>query len=278
MLDPERVHARWQWLCVQKRGIKLHSLNSCLRLTHYLEHNAIPRIEDLAPHLHAEAQAHRVALESLTDAGEVATGWRSEFIYRERLGLSPQDEGLIAEDHRGHVAPHAISGSAFAVAWRNYVRLVLRKGFMYRISQKPETLIYVSENKSLAGKEDKAIDGEASGRKLVVTFFEDGDDGLVYRVDREGCALRPQLLNIAEMLQALGFALPPDPERTAATTELLMEAHYQNLTIVRFTCTCDTEALEPHVYTLSDDVDAEAAIALELAPDARTKMVLVRCL
>ena len=149
---------------------------------------------------------------------------------------------------------------------------------MYRISQKPETLIYVSENKSLAGKEDKAIDGEASGRKLVVTFFEDGDDGLAHRVDREGCALRPQLLNIAEMLQALGFALPPDPERTAATTELLMEAHYQNLTILRFTCTCDTEALEPHVYTLSDDVDAEAAMALELAPDARTKMVLVRCL
>ena len=47
---------------------------------------------------------------------------------------------------------------------------------------------------------------------------------------------------------------------------------------MRITCTCDTEALEPHVYTLSDDVDAEAAIALELAPDARTKMVLVRCL
>ena len=156
------------------------------------------------------------------------------------------------------------------------MRSVLRKGFMYRISQKPETLIYVSENKSLAGKEDKAIEGEASGRKLVVTFFEDGDDGLAHRVDREGCALRPQLLNIAEMLQALGFALPPDPERTAATTELLLEEHYQNLRIVRLTCTCDTEAPEPHVYTLSDDVDAEDAMALETSPDARTKMVLVR--
>ena len=278
VFNAERVHARWQWLCLQKRGLKLHSLNSCLRLTHYLEHNAFPRFEDLTPHLHAEAQAHKVALESLTDEGEVAAGWRSEFIYRERLGLSPQEAGLIVEDPRGHVAPHAISGSAFAVAWRNYVRSVLRKGFMYRISQKPETLIYVSENKSLAGKEDKAIEGEASGRKLVVTFFEDGDDGLAHRVDREGCALRPQLLNIAEMLQALGFALPPDPERTAATTELLLEEHYQNLRIVRLTCTCDTEAPEPHVYTLSDDVDAEEAMALETSPDARTKMVLVRTL
>ena len=149
---------------------------------------------------------------------------------------------------------------------------------MFRISQRPETLGYVSENKTLAGKEDKATDGEASGRKLVVTFFEDGDDGLAHRVDREGCALRPQLLNIAEMLQALGFALPPDPERDAATTELLLGEHYQNVRIVRFTCTCDTEAPEPHVYTLSDDVDAEDAMALETSPDARTKMVLVRTL
>ena len=62
---------------------------------------------------------------------------------------------------------------------------------MFRISQRPETLVYVSENKSLAGKEDKATDGEASGRKPGVTFFEDGDDGLAHRVDREGCTLRP---------------------------------------------------------------------------------------
>ena len=90
------------------------------------------------------------------------------------------------------------------------MRSVLQKGFMFRISQRPETLVYVSENKSLAGKEDKATDGEASGRKLVVTFFEDGDDGLAHRVDREGCTLRPQLLSIAEILQILGFIVPPD--------------------------------------------------------------------
>ena len=38
---------------------------------------------------------------------------------------------------------------------------------MYRISQHPETLIYVSENKSLAGKEDRVTEGEAAGRRLV---------------------------------------------------------------------------------------------------------------
>ena len=149
---------------------------------------------------------------------------------------------------------------------------------MYRVSLKPETLIYVSENKSLAGKEEKATEGEASGRKLVVTFFEDCEDGLVHRVDREGCTLRPQLLNIAEILQILGCALPPDPERTTATTELLLEAHYQHLHIVCCTCTLDTENHEVHVYSISDEVDAEEAMALELTPETRTKMVLARSL
>ena len=158
------------------------------------------------------------------------------------------------------------------------MKLVLRKGFMYKISQKPDTILYVSENKTLAGKEDKANEGEASGRKLVVTFFEAGDDGKVHRVDREGCALRPQLLNIADILQSLGFVLPPDPARTSAVTELLLEEHYQTLQIMRFTCALDTEAPEVHVYSLAEEVDAEEAMALELSPEARTKMVLVRSL
>ena len=120
--------------------------------------------------------------------------------------------------------------------------------------------------------------GEASGRKLVVTFFEDSDDGLAHQVDRDGCTLRPQLLTLAEIVQILGFTLPPDPDRTSAKTELLLELHYQNLHIARFTCTLQPEAPEVHVYSLSDEVDAEEAMALELTPEARTKMVHVRCL
>ena len=76
----------------------------------------------------------------------------------------------------------------------------------------------------------------------------------------------------------IGLALPPDPDRTSATTELLLEMHYQNLHIARFTCTLHSEAPEGHVYSLSDEVDAEEAMALEIAPEARTKLVLVRSL
>ena len=152
------------------------------------------------------------------------------------------------------------------------------KGFMFRISERPETLLYVSENKTLAGKENQLLDGEACGRKLVVTFFEYGEDGLAHRVDRDGCTLRPQLRSIAKILQSLGFIVPPDPERTSADTELLLEAHYMDLNIIRCTCTLDTDSPEVHVYSLSDEVDAEEALAKDLPAESRTKMVLARSL
>ena len=131
----------------------------------------------------------------------IALGWRREFIYRERLGLSSRDSDLIVDGPPVHVAPAVAASSA--VAWRNYLKLVFQKGFMYRISYRPSVIIYVSENKTLAGKEDRFYDGDALGRKLVITFFEDADGGLVRRVDQEGFALRPQLLTVAEVLQTL---------------------------------------------------------------------------
>ena len=51
------------------------------------------------------------------------------------------------------------------------MKSVFRKGLMYRVSQKPDTILYVSENKTLAGKEDKSLEGEAAGRKMVMTGF-----------------------------------------------------------------------------------------------------------
>ena len=77
VLDAERVHARWQWSCTLKRSLKMHSLNSCLRLTHYLEHNSgFPDSDDLFPYLQAEGKEHLLGLEALEEAGDVAPGWR----------------------------------------------------------------------------------------------------------------------------------------------------------------------------------------------------------
>ena len=256
----------------------MHSLNACLRLSHFHDHNHWPLHADLEHHMHFEVQEHRQALEDLNEEDQIAPGWCSKVIYRNRLGLSPEAGRLLMADPRDHVAPHAVAGRPFAEAWRNYIKSMLQKGFMYRISQAPDSLIFVSENKTLAGREDRASHGEASGRKLVVVFFKQDATGLVHRVDREDSIMRPQLLSIAELLQALGFVLPPDPERSAADTELLLERQYLHLNVSRYTCTLVAEAAEVHCYRLTDDQDAEEALLLEALPAARTKMMLARLL
>ena len=75
VLDAERIHARWQWLCRLKRAMKLQTLNATLRLMHHLEHNqTMPDTEILLEHLEAERQQHRMAMEAVQE--DVALGWR----------------------------------------------------------------------------------------------------------------------------------------------------------------------------------------------------------
>ena len=75
VLDAERIHARWQWLCSLKRSMKVQTLNASLRLMHHLEHNqTLPDFETLLEHLEAERRQHRMALEAVDE--DVALGWR----------------------------------------------------------------------------------------------------------------------------------------------------------------------------------------------------------
>ena len=138
------------------------------------------------------------------------------------------------------------------------MKSVLQKNFMYRFSGRPSTILYVAENKTLAGKEDRVYEGEAMGRKLAVVFFEDAGGGLVQRVDRESLGVNLQLLTLAELLQTIGgFApLPADPDRTAASTEILLESRYENLEIQRWSCITEPHADEVHKYTLENEVNA----------------------
>lgn len=76
VLDCERVHARWQWSCSEKRGLKLHTLNACLRLTHYIEHNYFPSDDDLFERLEEEHHQHKIDIDAVA-ADDVALGWRS---------------------------------------------------------------------------------------------------------------------------------------------------------------------------------------------------------
>ena len=196
-------------------------------------------------------------------------------LYRNRLGLSPSDYELLS---RAPPLAPGVVGSAFAVAWRNYIKQLFKKGFMFRLSVNLEVTIYISENKTLAGREDRGYEGEATGRKLVVSFFETLPDGRVRRTIRGGTSLHPQLLTIAEILQSCGFRLPVDHLRSSAAAEVLLETQYQELEILRFKPLLETEAAEVHMYSLHEEVLAEEASALEGPAEQMTKMMLARYL
>ena len=178
---------------------------------------------------------------------------RSAYVYRARFNL--EDLRLIKEDG-DELAPAApaLAPSPFLTAWRNYLKLsVFQTGFMYRLAASP-TYVYVVENKTLAGREDRSYEGEAVGRKLSVVFFESKGEDLVQRVDRSRSAgLSLQLLNVAELVQTLGVvALPPDPDRSAADSELLYELAYRKLEGHKYKCTVEPAA-GVHVYMLHDE-------------------------
>ena len=203
-------------------------------------------------------------------------------VYRERFNLSAQHRDLVDDGAPDAPAPApAVPGGPFALAWRNYIKSVFAKGYMYRLSCKPFVILYIAENKTLGGREDRSYDGEALGRKMAVVIFEDmpGPGCLARRVHRDTVGMQQVLLSIAEVLQTLGrVPLPVDPDRTAAETELLLESQYEHLEVLRFKCTVEPGAPESHVFHLGEDMNAEAAMALDVPSEHRTKMMLARCL
>ena len=159
------------------------------------------------------------------------------------------------------------------------MRSVLKKGFMYQFSSRPSVFLYGVENKVLAGREDKGHSGEALGRKVAVAFFELAGGGLVKRVSQEVLGMQQELMSLAELTQTLGLlSLPEDPGRTSATTELLLEAHLQNLELLRMPCVVEPAAPDVHMYVLGSDTQAESALFFDATADQRTNIMLVRLL
>merc|ERR1712051_1111021 len=94
------------------------------------------------------------------------------------------------------------------------------------------------ENKTLAGREDRCEEGhqEAPGRKVTLCFFERAAElpGHVRRADRGSSAMTPTLLTLAEVLHTVGLGPPLDTEKTAAEQDILAEAQYDSLPLIRF--------------------------------------------
>jgi len=99
ILDCERQHARWQWLCETKRAMKLPALNAFLKCSSWLEKHEgqFPAPAELAEHLEAARLQIRWDLEALDkEDEEVASGWRQEALWAPRFNLSSEDHHLLA--------------------------------------------------------------------------------------------------------------------------------------------------------------------------------------
>ena len=177
-------------------------------------------------------------------------------------------------------APATGPAGSFEEAWRAYLRRVFIRGSFYTISSNTKVLVYVAENKVLAGQEARNTQGEATGRKLVVVFYEFNDDNsMIQRVHRDTQGQLQQLLTMAELLQTIGGTdAIDDTSMTAAGKEVSLERLYETLEIVRYHGTVEPNAPDLHMYRLDNEVDAEEALLLSLPDEQRTKMVLARIL
>ena len=206
---------------------------------------------------------------------------RSEWAYRERLGLAPGDHHLVADvEPRAVRAPRVLGTGPFVSAWRNYMKTLLKPTCFYAFEAKPDVLFYILENKTLAGREDRSEEGhqEAPGRKVTLCFFARVAElpGHVRHAVRGSSALTPSLLTLAEILHTVGLGPPLDPEKGAAEQEILAEALYDTWPLLRYDGE-ETEGPERLLFLLGEGSNTEDAY---LGDTGRTltKMTLARCL
>ena len=285
VLDCERFHARWQWLCATKRALRLKSLNASLRLTWHLEQNLgrFPPHKDLAAYLHNEKARLRGIYRQLDIEDAVAPVFRPDVPFLERFNLRSADLHLLHE----HAAPF-LAMTTLRAEYRATASVYLRnvcgdKVFISYPGVAPDTFVYILDNKTLAGREPRdALD--AHSRPLVLSFFQKvpgpmDDMIIVERCDKSFAGMSTKTLTCAELLMTLGYALPVDPARSAAGTEdMLEDAHDHVQRLLWRHELYIAPGVDVHTYVLPEPKDTEDVFFDSAAPADHTKFVLARAL
>ena len=96
VLDCERAHARWNWICQAKRNLRMLAANAHLRLTSYLEGHGqeLPRHDDIRVYLMQEADAFRAATFRANANEDIAPGFEEGLQFLE--SLQPAIQGFVA--------------------------------------------------------------------------------------------------------------------------------------------------------------------------------------
>lgn len=254
--------------------------NKKKQATHYMDGHSgtLPSDEALEPHLKGASQTLQWAMQDLEEKEDIAKGWRTQILFRDRFNLGPEDFNLVVQRQHGALVEHL--RDPYASTWRAYCRSVLVRGAFFKVvSSSSSVTFYVNENKVLAGGERRGK-GDAVGRNLVLTFFEDIPDhpGLLRRLERDGGSMHPRQMTLAELVQACGVILPCNPDRTSAESERLLEEAWATLDLRRFSGNLETESLEVHTYSLSEEANAEDAFVQDEPFESLTKVALARFL
>ena len=282
VLDCERVHARWNWLCDGMKGVRLPHMNAKLRLTQYLESNGneFPHMDALHRHLTQEADGLRAARAEAHANEEIAPGLREQSVHLERFNLRAVDIPLLGGDP-GLVDVPAPMRSDFDETSSVYLRNTFVPRFFYTAPALGGgcTWFFVLENKVLAGREARHAT-DAQTRPLVVCFFEKApgaeDELVVRRTDRDVAGMSTKVITPAELALHLGFAPPVDPDRNAQETESLVERAWLDIPRTRYTPGHMIEADDMHTYLLTDPVDAEEAFWNDMPLVEHTKYAIAR--
>ena len=235
VLDCERMHARWNWICNSKRGIRLPLLNAWVCLSQFLESHGMqfPTPELLQPHLAREGEAHAMARAEVRASEEIAPGFREQFMFLERFNLRAIDLVLDAPDPApGHAALHLRTDyeETGSVYLRN--TLMPRRFYLAPTLGRDAIWFYIVGNRVLGGREDRH-DTDAQTRPLVVCFFEAApgaaDEQLVRRTDRQFAGMTTASLTPAELALHLGLEKPLAPTGTSLEIEALTEQAWLRL-------------------------------------------------
>lgn len=117
------------------------------------------------------------------------------------------------------------------------MRAVLLQGFCTNYTQGPLCYSTLVRTRSWLPGTTEATLEKPWGASWPFLFFEAAGGGLVKRVNPEALGAHQKRITFAELTQTMGLlGLLEDRERTAATTELRLEAHLHNLELMRMLC------------------------------------------
>ena len=202
-----------------------------LRL-HYHLHDGpgIPPLEELLPHFrHVRASE----LLSWKETRTACSAWQTlSLMAAPRFNLTTHDAVLLKAARHGHDV------QTKHTAWAQYCKtLLVPMRFYAFVELHPIKYFFVGESKIIPGR-DARMPGEAIGRPIALTWFEQcddmGGDPLVKRVDDTKAEMQLQLLTLAELLRAAGCYIPSAAEDTARDVELRLEAEFMGFSLTTF--------------------------------------------